>query len=102
MIKLDKVSVSLSGREVVSELSFEAKPGALTAIIGPNGSGKTTTLRALSGERQYDGRIEFAGRDLKSIAAAELARERGVLQQSVSLGFPFKVHEILEMGIIAG
>lgn len=102
MIKLDKVSVSLSGREVVSDLSFEAQPAALTAIIGPNGSGKTTTLRALSGERQYSGRIEFAGRDLKSMTAAELARERGVLQQSVSLGFPFKVREILEMGIIAG
>lgn len=102
MIRLDKVSISLSGREVVSDLTFEARPGALTAIIGPNGSGKTTMLRALSGERDYRGRIEFAGRDLKSMTAAEMARERGVLQQSVSLGFPFKVREILEMGIIAG
>jgi iron complex transport system ATP-binding protein len=102
MIKLDKVSISLSGREVVSNLSFQAQPGALTAIIGPNGSGKTTTLRAMSGEREYKGLIEFSGRDLKSMTAADMARERGVLQQSVSLGFPFRVREILEMGIIAG
>ena len=102
MIRLDKVSVSLSGREAVSGLTFEAVPGALTAIIGPNGSGKTTTLRALSGERDYRGRIEFSGRDLRTMTAAQMARERGVLQQSVSLGFPFKVHEILEMGVIAG
>jgi iron complex transport system ATP-binding protein len=102
MIKFDKVSISLSGRDVVSELSFAAQPGKMTAIIGPNGSGKTTTLRALSGERAYRGRIEFSGRDLKAMSASEMARERGVLQQSVSLGFPFKVREILEMGIIAG
>lgn len=102
MIRLDKVSVSLSGRQVVTNLSFEARPGELTAIIGPNGSGKTTTLRALSGERDYAGKIEFSGRDLKSMSPAEMALARGVLQQSVSLGFPFKVREILEMGIIAG
>jgi iron complex transport system ATP-binding protein len=102
MISLDKVSISLSGREVVSNLSFQARPGQLTAIIGPNGSGKTTTLRALSGERHYTGRIELAGRELKAMSAAEMARLRGVLQQSVSLGFPFRVREILEMGIVAG
>jgi iron complex transport system ATP-binding protein len=102
MISLDNISVSLSGREVVSNLSFAAHPGQLTAIVGPNGSGKTTTLRALSGERHYTGRIELDGRDLKTMSAAEMALIRGVLQQSVSLGFPFKVREILEMGIIAG
>src|SRR5690242_18220681 len=102
MIRLENLSVSLSGRQVVSDLSFEAHPGQLTAIIGPNGSGKTTTLRALSGERPYSGRIELGDRDLKSLSAGEMARIRGVLQQSVSLGFPFRVREILEMGIIAG
>jgi iron complex transport system ATP-binding protein len=102
MISLDNVSVSLSGRKVVSNLSFEAHPGRLTAIIGPNGSGKTTTLRALSGERRYSGRIELDGRDLKTLSASEMALMRGVLQQSVSLGFPFRLREILEMGIVAG
>jgi iron complex transport system ATP-binding protein len=102
MITLDTVSISLSGRQVVSGLSFAARPGALTAIIGPNGSGKTTTLRALSGERAYSGRIEISGCDLRTMSAADMALTRGVLQQSVSLGFPFRVREILEMGIIAG
>jgi iron complex transport system ATP-binding protein len=102
MIRLENLSVSLAGREVVSALSMTARAGALTAIIGPNGSGKTTTLRAISGERAYTGHIEISGRDLKALSAAEMALLRGVLQQSVSLGFPFKVREILEMGIVAG
>jgi iron complex transport system ATP-binding protein len=102
MIRFDDVSVMLSGRTVVAHLSFEALPGRLTAIIGPNGSGKTTALRALAGERDFTGGIEFSGRDLRAMSSADLALERGVLQQSVSLGFPFRVREILEMGIVAG
>jgi iron complex transport system ATP-binding protein len=102
MIELDKVCISLAGRQVVSSLSFKASAGMLTAIIGPNGSGKTTTLRALSGEQPYSGAIVFSGRDLKSLHPRELALERAVLAQSVSLGFPFRVREILEMGVIAG
>jgi len=102
MINVDNIHVSLSGRLVIYGLSFKAEPGQLTAIIGPNGSGKTTTLRALSGERSFSGHIGIAGRDLVGMTAHEMAMERGVLAQSISLGFPFKVREILEMGIVAG
>lgn len=102
MIRLEHVSVSLSGRDVVSDLSFEAQAGALTAIVGPNGSGKTTTLRAMSGDRAYRGNIEISGWNLRDMRPAEMALWRGVLQQSVTLAFPFRVREILEMGIVAG
>lgn len=96
------LSVSLAGRPVVRDLTFVARPGQLTAIIGPNGSGKTTTMKALSGERRSSGTIRYNGRDLPSFTPAELALTRAVLAQSVSLGFPFLVREVLDMGIVAG
>lgn len=102
MIEVDNVTVTPSGRAVVSDLSFEAMPGKLTAIIGPNGSGKTTTMKAISGERRFEGKIRFNGRDLRSLTAKELALSRAVLAQTTSLGFPFLVREVLEMGIVAG
>ena len=102
MIELDRISVVLAGRAVVRDLSFRALPGQLTAIIGPNGSGKTTTMKAMSGERKFDGGIRFNGFDLRSIAPKRLALSRGVLAQSVGLGFPFLVREVLEMGVVAG
>ena len=102
MIEIENISVALSGRKVVKDLSFSARPGKLTAIIGPNGSGKTTTMKAISGERKFGGTIRFNGRDLKSISPKELALSRAVLAQSISLGFPFLVREVLEMGVIAG
>lgn len=102
MISVENISVALSGRTVVKDLSFKAMPGKLTAIIGPNGSGKTTTMKALSGERKFGGAIRFNDRDLRTMSAKELALSRAVLAQSVSLGFPFLVREVLEMGIVAG
>lgn len=102
MIEVENISVTLAGRTVVQDLSFAAMPGRLTAIIGPNGSGKTTTMKAMSGERKFDGSIRFNGRDLRSMSARELALSRAVLAQSISLGFPFLVREVLEMGIVAG
>jgi iron complex transport system ATP-binding protein len=102
MIEIENISVALSGRKVVKDLSFSARPGKLTAIIGPNGSGKTTTMKAISGERKFDGSIRFNGRDLKTMSPRELALTRAVLAQSVSLGFPFLVREVLEMGVVAG
>ncbi|MBX9454929.1 MAG: heme ABC transporter ATP-binding protein [Rhizobium sp.] len=102
MIEVENISITLSGREVVSNLSFQARPGQLTAIIGPNGSGKTTTMKAISGERKFGGAIRFNGRDLTSMSSKQLALSRAVLAQSISLGFPFLVREVLEMGIVAG
>jgi iron complex transport system ATP-binding protein len=101
-ISVENITASLAGRAVVRELSFEAMPGKLTAIIGPNGSGKTTTMKAMSGERKFDGTIRFNGQDLRSMSARQLALSRAVLAQTISLGFPFLVREVLEMGIVAG
>ncbi|RVI15065.1 ATP-binding cassette domain-containing protein, partial [Sinorhizobium meliloti] len=50
MIRASDISVRLAGRQVLHGISLDAAPGAMTAIVGPNGSGKTTTLKAISGE----------------------------------------------------
>ena len=102
MISLQQVSVSLGGRRVVDGVSFEAHPGRLTMIIGPNGSGKTSTLRAIAGDRRYSGAIRLNGCDLQTMSVTEQARFRGVMSQSIQLGFPFTVREVLEMGVVAG
>jgi ABC-2 type transport system ATP-binding protein len=52
----------------LSPLSLEFKPGERVAFVGPNGSGKTTTIRALAGRLDdYDGSILFDGRDLRTL-----------------------------------
>ncbi|MGO7203228.1 ATP-binding cassette domain-containing protein, partial [Rhizobium ruizarguesonis] len=50
MIEVSGVSVRLSGKTIISDVAFTAQAGELTAIAGPNGSGKTTMMKAISGE----------------------------------------------------
>lgn len=52
----------------LTPLSLEFGAGERIALVGPNGSGKTTTLRALAGRlSEYDGAILFDGRDLRGL-----------------------------------
>jgi ABC-type Mn2+/Zn2+ transport system ATPase subunit len=58
--RFEGVSVTFGGRWVVEEASFEVGPGERTAILGPNGGGKTTLIRVLLGLLEPDrGRVSF-------------------------------------------
>jgi ATP-binding cassette subfamily F protein uup len=50
LIEFEDVAISLGGREILSKVSFGLTNGMKLGLVGPNGSGKTTILRAMSGE----------------------------------------------------
>lgn len=47
MVKVENLSVSYYGKEVLSDISFEFEAGSLIGIIGPNGAGKSTMIKAI-------------------------------------------------------
>ncbi|MBB3589868.1 iron complex transport system ATP-binding protein [Rhizobium sp. BK529] len=102
MIELSGVSVRLSGKTIVQDVAFTARAGQLTAIVGPNGSGKTTTMKAVSGELAYDGSVRLNGEEVRRLKPWQLASVRGVLPQSSAISFPFTVREIVRMGLTSG
>ena len=74
-----KTSVSLMGRSIaLRSVTFDAQPGAITAILGANGAGKTTLLRTISGlAKSRSGSVRFEGEELLGRAVENIAR-RGV------------------------
>ncbi len=65
--RFEGVGVTFGGRPVVEGAAFEIRPGERTAILGPNGGGKTTLMRVLLGLLEPDrGRVVFLenGRDI--------------------------------------
>lgn len=108
MLKIDQalsatgVTVRLGGRAVVRDAAIHAAAGQFTAIIGPNGSGKTSLLRALAGELPCAGRITLAGNDIRDLRPWQLATRRAVLPQASVIAFPFTVGEIVRLGLSAG
>lgn len=57
LVEIDAVSVRLSGVSVLDDVCLEIAPGTVHALVGPNGGGKSTLLRALLGELPFEGRI---------------------------------------------
>lgn len=67
----------------VKDVSFEIKQGEFVALIGQNGSGKTTILKNLLGLlRPTDGKVVVAGQDTRTTAVAEMARHVGFVLQN--------------------
>ena len=63
ILRVDGVSVSLSGRQILDGVSFAVQAGEFTGLIGPNGAGKTTLLRVILGlQRPSAGQITVLGR----------------------------------------
>ena len=78
MIEARDVSVAIGGKRIVANVDFATRPGEIAAIVGPNGSGKTTFLKALSGDLAYSGAVAINGRDLSAMKPVEAATLRAV------------------------
>lgn len=101
MIKLEMQNVTLGyGRNVVVEgVTLQVKPGEMVALVGPNGCGKSTIIRALSRViSPYSGRILLDGKDISRIPRRDLARRLGVVPQMPLLPSTFTAFEIVLMG----
>ena len=65
MLEIRELSVSYGAVNALRSVSFDAVPGAVTAVLGANGAGKTTLLRTISGlVKPKDGSVHFDGEPL--------------------------------------
>ena len=59
-LKLNNVSVRIGSDSILKDVTLHVHCGELVALIGPNGAGKSTILKAILGQRDYDGVITFS------------------------------------------
>ncbi len=84
--------------QVLKDVSFTAKQGEVTALVGASGSGKTSILRLISRLYDYDsGSILIDGKDIKDISTDSLFRDVSIVFQDVTL-FNTSVMENIRLG----
>ena len=84
--------------QVLKDVSFTAKQGEVTALVGASGSGKTSILRLVSRLYDYDGgSILIDGKDIKDISTDSLFRDVSIVFQDVTL-FNTSVMENIRLG----
>jgi zinc/manganese transport system ATP-binding protein len=95
VLSVEGVSVRLSGREVLHEVSFSLAAGELTGLIGSNGAGKTTLLRVVLGlQATSSGRVKVAGGRVGR-------RSIGYVPQKMLLDpdLPVRARDLVELGL---
>lgn len=99
MLRAENLAVQRGSCTVLADVHLELRPGEVLGVLGPNGAGKSTLLAALSGELPAaHGRVLLDERPLSAWHGPERARRLAVLPQTSSLGFAFRVEEVVSMG----
>jgi iron complex transport system ATP-binding protein len=98
LLTASNLSVTLSGRPVLHEVSLSLQHRHLVALVGPNGAGKTTLLRALAGLQSSTGTIHVAGDALASLSLRERAKRFGYLPQGHVVHWPLDVKDVVALG----
>ncbi|HLP19782.1 MAG TPA: ATP-binding cassette domain-containing protein, partial [Chitinophagales bacterium] len=78
MLSIKNLNVAINGKQILKDFNLEIKPGEIHAIMGPNGTGKSTLAATLAGKEEYEvisGEITFKGKNLLEMSADERARE---------------------------
>ncbi len=87
VIAVHNLGVTLAGKALIEDVSFELSRGSTLAIVGPNGGGKTTLFRALMGLVPHSGTVKWGGE----------ARIGLVPQALVATDLPVTVREFLSL-----
>lgn len=100
-ITLEASDVHAGYREgdVISGLNLRIGPGDFIGLVGPNGSGKTSFIKSMSGElRPREGIVCLSGDDIYGLSPRVVARELAVVPQDTPVAFDFPAIEIVMMG----
>jgi iron complex transport system ATP-binding protein len=99
MLTLDQLTVGYAGRPVLCGIDLHVTSGELVGLLGPNGCGKTTLLRAISGVMPVmKGRVRLRGIDMATMSRQSIARAMACLPQDFSPALDFTVGELVLMG----
>jgi iron complex transport system ATP-binding protein len=98
VLEINDLSLSLGGKEILRDVSFQVHGGRHLCILGPNGAGKTSLIKCLMGIwKNWNGGIRVHGRSLSEMSQRQLARTVGYVPQADSRLFPFTVGQFILM-----
>lgn len=99
MISIDHLTVRLGKREVLHDVNVRLATGRVTAILGANGAGKTSLLRAIAGlVPAMSGAVAIDDTPVMALALRDRAKRLGYLPQNGQPAWALTVRELVELG----
>lgn len=98
-IIIEDLSFSYNEKYVLRDISLNIEKNKFYCIIGPNGCGKTTLLKNISGNVEHKaGRILIENKEIRDLRIKEVARKVSFVPQNTSIDFEFSVLDVVMMG----
>ena len=99
MLAIENLTAGYGDTVVLNDVALTVRRGEFVGLIGPNGCGKTTLLRTVSGVlAPMAGRVLLKGVPVHEMGRRALARVMACLSQDLTLDLPFTVREVALMG----
>lgn len=98
MLEVQNVCAGYNGIEIVHNVSFNLKKGENLCILGANGCGKTTFLRAIGNLIPFTGSVKLDGVELSSLKRRNIAEKIAMLSQLSGTYFAYSVYDTVMLG----
>jgi branched-chain amino acid transport system ATP-binding protein len=103
MLQVDKLHAFYGKSHVLHGVNFEVRDGEIVALLGRNGSGRSTTVKAVMGLVDLQGSVQFKGRELQGLKAFEIAHTGiGYVPENRDIFPTLTVHQNLMLGQKSG
>ena len=101
-IKADNLVWKVGSRPIIDGVSFAAEPGKMLGLLGPNGSGKTSLLRLLTGlKKPTSGQVTLEGKNIAQIGRRSMAQRIAFIEQHATTNASLKVVDVVKLGRFA-
>lgn len=103
MLQVDKLHAFYGKSHVLHGVNFQVRDGEIVALLGRNGSGRSTTVKAVMGLVDLQGSVQFKGRELQGLKAFEIAHTGlGYVPENRDIFPTLTVHQNLMLGQKSG
>lgn len=100
VISLRNINLQFSQRKLLNEVNLDFYRGELTILLGPNGTGKSSLLKTITNEVEFQGDCYFYGHLIKNWDQQAMSKHLSILPQHSQLTFNFCVQEVVALGAL--